>query len=112
MSSNQSLDRENAQVLVELVVDELTPDPQRIEALNKLLESRREQSFFKTMLEARLDHGKCPECSFETNWLIPEAELNQMGMVSSELDTRVKKYTTSTDCPQYQESCSKHKVNF
>ena len=33
-----------------------------------------------------------------------------MGWVSHELDDRVKRVTTATDCPKWQQACKKKKV--
>jgi hypothetical protein len=107
-----NLGEENIEVLTQLVTDAETPEPLKVKILQKFIEGRKDQPFFDAMLEDGLDFGECPCCGFATNWLVPEVELNQRGIVSSELDPRVKAYTTADDCSQYQEACHKKRVSF
>lgn len=109
---SRNLDEENAVVLAHIIVDDDTPDPQKVEAINKLLESKRDENFFNTMFEQLLSFGACPECGHENHWAIPENDLNQIGWVTAEKDERVKVHTTVDDCEQYQEACGKKKVTF
>jgi len=106
----ETLDAKNAAVLAELVVAPETPEHTRIQILNKLLESRNDDTFFDTMLGEKLDYGECPECGHTNHWLIPEVDLNQRGIVTNKMDPRVKSYTTVVDCPEFQEACGKKKV--
>ena len=106
------LDEENAVILAHIIVDDDTPDPQKVEAINKLLESKRDDSFFATMFEQLLSYGPCPDCGHKNHWGIPEDNLNHMGWVSAQEDARVKAHTTIEDCEQFQQACAKRKVNF
>lgn len=110
MSSEDFLDAVNADVLAELIADPDTPDNQRVKMIKKLMESRKSENFFATMLVEMLSHGECPHCGHTNHWLIPEDELNQMGYVSHKEDERVKHATTIEDCPKWQESCAKKKI--
>jgi len=107
---DEFLDTANAEIIAELVSDPDTPDHLRVQLINKLLESRKSDNFFVTMLEEKLSWGSCPTCNHMTHWLIPENDLNQMGFVSHELDDRVQRMTTAKECPKWQESCKKKKV--
>ena len=107
----KSEDVKTMEALIEIIVADSTPAHNEIQALNKLLSIRKkETSYFETMVDSRLSHGSCPSCGFETHWLVPEAELNIMGIVSSEEDDRVPMYTSAETCPEYAESCSKKKI--
>lgn len=108
--ANEFLDTANAEIIAELISDPDTPDALRVSLINKLLESKKSDNFFVTMLEEKLSWGSCPSCEHMTHWLIPENDLNQMGFVSHELDPRVSRMTTAKDCPKWQESCKKKKV--
>ena len=101
----------NAQALAEIIVDEDTPPQYQIEALNKLLESKANDNFFVTMLEEDLSMGECPSCGHKNHWLIPEEDLNQMGLVTAETDSRVKVHTTADDCEEFQQACVKKKCS-
>lgn len=108
----RGVDEENLTILASLVVDPQTPEPLKIQILQKFIDAKKDQPFFDALLEHDLDRGKCPCCGFETNWLVPEEELNQRGIVSANLDSRVKPYTKKEDCPEFQEACHKKRVNF
>jgi len=105
-----TLDRANAQVLAELVVDPDTTETLRVQILNKLLEGREGQTFFQTMFEELLSFGECPHCEHKNHWAIPEDDLNQMGWVTNEQDSRVIERTTKKDCNVFQEACKKKKI--
>jgi hypothetical protein len=105
-------DIKNAQTLIELITDPDTSDATRIQILNKLSEAKVEENFFRAMLEQMLSWGACPHCQHENHWLIPENTLNEMGEVTYQRDPRVKANTTAKDCPTFQESCGKKKVNY
>ncbi len=105
-----SLDETNAQVIADMISDPDTPDQLRVSLINKLLDSRKSENFFATMLAERLSYGACPECQHINHWLIPENDLNQMGFISHEEDDRVGRTTTSKDCPRWQEACKKKKI--
>ena len=110
--TSKSLDEENAIILANIIVDDETPDPQKVEAINKLLESKRDENFFVTMYDQKLSYGACPVCKHENHIAIPENTLNQFGWVTAEKDDRVKIHTTEEDCSTYQEACGKKKVMF
>lgn len=105
------LDSENAKRLVGILMDPSTPSSVSVQVLDKLLESSKEDNFFKTLYEEDLSKGPCPECGHENHWLTPETDLNRMGWVSHIKDDRVKRITTVEDCPRYQECCSKKKIS-
>jgi len=105
------LEEENAKVLAEIVSDPLTSEHIRIQVINKLLESNKDKNFFDTMFEELMSVGECPNCQHVNHWLIPEDTLNQLGVVTSEIDSRVKPHTTIADCPELQEACLKKKVS-
>jgi len=107
----KSEDRKTMEALIEIIVDDRTPEHNRIMALNKLLEIRHKDSgFFETIVESELSYGMCPKCGHSNHWLVPETELNILGIVTSELDERVSRYTTSADCPEFREACAKKKI--
>jgi len=85
MGKNEDfLDAANADVIADMVSDPDTPDTLRVKMINKLLEARRSDNFFATMMMERLSFGACPECNHENHWLVPEDFLNQIGWVSHE----------------------------
>jgi hypothetical protein len=101
----------NAKVMMDLVVDPQTTTHLSVNILNKLLESYEHPNFFVTMFEENMTLGECPECGHQNHWLIPEDDLNQMGYVSHDKDSRVPRHTDAKCCPKYQEACSKKKVS-
>lgn len=105
-----SLDAENADVLVEMVIDPFTSDHLRVQILNKLLEGAEADNFFDTIFKENLDLGECPECGHENHWLIPEDELNKRGFVTNEKDKRVPRMTTPAECKRWEQACKKKKV--
>jgi hypothetical protein len=111
-SAPKDLNAANAAVLAELVTDSLTTESTRVEILNMLSQMGKTDSFFAEMLKLNLSSGECPYCGHNNHWLIPEEELNILGWVSDEQDTRIKRNTTAKDCPRYQQACAKKKVNF
>lgn len=106
------LNSENADVLVDIVVDPKTTEHLRVKTLNKLLEGRENQNFFQTMFEENMSFGACPNCKHENHWLIPENDLNVMGWVTYEKDPRVFKNTDAKSCTDYSEACAKKKTSF
>lgn len=106
-----TLDQENISVLIELIVDPNTTEALRVRILNKLLDSTESENFFETMVKELLSYGACPCCSHENHWLIPEEDLNRMGVVTHQIDPRVKRATTIDDCPKWQQACGKKKIN-
>ena len=104
------LDSANAAVLAEIVVEPFTPDPLRVQILNKLLEGLESENFFDTIFMEGLDLGECPHCGHENHWLIPEDDLNKRGYVTHERDARVAKNVTKEECPQWQQACLKKKI--
>ena len=105
-----ALDEANAAVLVELITGANISENLRISAMEKLTDSKKDQSFFKTMLEEGLTKGVCPHCAHSNHWLVPEEDLNQQGYVSHEEDERVPETTNAKSCPTYQEACLKKKI--
>lgn len=105
-----AIDQQNAKVLADLVVDQGTTDQLRVKIIQKLLETREGQSFFKTMYEEGLSFGGCPCCGHQNYWGIPEDVLNTMGWVSYEKDPEVPQHTNEEICPKFQESCQKKKI--
>lgn len=105
------LDASNANIIAEMVADPDTPDFLRVQMINKMLESRKSENFFASMFTEKLSFGACPNCQHETHWLIPETDLNQMGWVSHEKDSRVQRTTTEKDCSSWAEACSKKKIS-
>ena len=105
------VDRSNAEVMADLVADSQTPDQLRVRIIEKLLDQREGQDFFKTMYEEGLSFGECPTCKHQNHWAIPEDVLNQMGWVSYEKDDRViSERVEEKDCNQFAEACKKKKV--
>jgi hypothetical protein len=111
MAKNEHLDAANAEVLADMIADPDTPDAKRVLMINKLLESRKSDTFFATMFTEKLSYGACPCCGHENHWLIPEDELNQIGEVTYKKDSRVLRETTMADCPRWQEACIKKKTS-
>ncbi len=101
----------NAQVLAELVIDPQTTTHLSVSILNKLIDSSENPSFFVTMFEERMSLGECPNCGHENHWLIPEDSLNQLGWVTHEEDKKIPQHTDAEVCPEFQEACSKRKIN-
>lgn len=102
--------KDQASIMIELALDEMTTEHTRIAIFTKLLESKKDKTFFASMYDDKLSYGACPHCEHENHWLVPEVDLNQMGWITSEQDTRVKNHTTEEDCPDYQEACVVKKV--
>mgnify|MGYP001604114292 CR=1 FL=1 len=105
------LDLANAKTLADLIADPDTSERIRIKIINKLVETKHSDNFFKTILEERLTEGSCPSCGLQTQWLIPEDELNKLGIVTHEIDKRVPQYTDEKSCVKWQQSCKKRKVS-
>lgn len=106
-----TLSEENAKILAELIVDPTTSDHVRVAVLNKLMEARKDRTFFEAIFEDKLSFGACPNCEHENHWLIPEDSLNKLGYVTAAHDPRVKKHTKEADCKEFQEACAKRKIN-
>lgn len=107
---SDDFDIQNAQVLLDLLADPVTPEPVRLQILNDILDNTKDNSFFETMFREKLDLARCPHCQHENNWLIPEDELNIMGHVTPEKDQRVPYTTTRDECATYAEACLKKKT--
>ena len=105
-----ALNEANAAVLVELITGADISENLRIQAMEKLTDAKKDQNFFRTMLEENLTKGTCPHCNHTNHFLIPEEELNQMGYVSREEDERVPETTNAETCPEFQEACLKKKI--
>jgi hypothetical protein len=103
---------ENIEILTKLVTDSMTPEPVKIQILQKFIDAKKDMPFFDSMIEYDLDFGACPKCGHENWWLTPEEELNKRNVVSSERDPRVKAFTTEADCASFREACSKKKTMF
>ena len=106
----ETLDRANAKVLAELVVDPQTTERLKVQILNKLTEGREGQDFFLTLFEEALSLGNCPYCNLQSHWGIPENNLNEMSWVSYKRDPRVHEHSSEEICSDYQESCLKKKI--
>ena len=111
MKGKRSLEEENADVLVQLILDPDTPTDLQVKMMSRLLEARRADAFFATMLREVVTFGACPHCAHENHWLIPEEELNKIGYVTHDRDPRIKKSTTEADCARWQQACGKKKVS-
>lgn len=111
MKGDKSLEEKNADVLVQLILDPETPTDLQVKMISRLLAARRDDGFLVTMLREGVSRGPCPCCGHENNWLVPEDELNKIGIVTAELDSRVLPKTTAKDCPRWQEACAKKKVS-
>ena len=107
---DEFLDKVNADILADMIADPDTPDHMRVRMIGRLLEAKKSDNFFVKLFEERLSYGKCPYCQHASHWLIPEEELAQIGWISHKQDPRVKRETTSEDCPQWQEACGKKKI--
>jgi hypothetical protein len=105
-----AMDEANAAVLVELVTGSNISETLRITAMEKLVDSKKDSSFFHTMMEEKLSYGECPNCGHKNHWLVPEDEMNQQGYVSKDEDERVPEYTDEKSCPTYQQACLKKKI--
>jgi hypothetical protein len=105
-----AMDEANADVLVQLITGPNISEALRIQAMEKLTESKQDPTFFKTMLIEKLSYGSCPECGHKNHWLIDEETLNTMGYVSSQEDPRVPEFTTDENCELYQQACLKKKI--
>ena len=105
-----AMDEANADVLVQLITGSNISESLRISAMEKLTESKKDQSFFRTMFDEKLSYGACPHCGHKNHFLIPEEELNQMGYVSKDEDPRVPEHTDIESCPDYQQACLKKKI--
>ena len=106
-----ALEEANAAVLVEIIVGANVSENLRISAMSKLMGDREGgETFFRTMLEEKLDRGECPHCGHANSWLTPEENLNQMGYVSREEDERVPETTDAESCELFQQSCLKKKI--
>lgn len=105
------LDAAQARALADMIVEPTTPELLRVRMINKFIEARSGGNFFATIFREGLSKGKCPKCQHENHWLIPEEDLNQMGFVTHEQDSRVERTTDAEFCPKWQQSCKKKKVN-
>ena len=85
---NTTFDEAQIQAMVDMIAHPFTPEHSRVQILNKLIEADSAEDFFDVMLKEMLDVGRCPECAHENHWAIPEEELNQRGIVTSQLDSR------------------------
>jgi len=100
----------NAKALVELLLDQDTPDNTQMNIISHLISSRAGQDFFKTIFEENLSYSECPKCKHENHWIVPEDSLNKMGYVSNEKDPRILETTDIYSCKDFQQACKKKKV--
>lgn len=107
----EPFDDTNAAVMAEIISDPVTSEHVKLQILNTLLEVERDATFFETIFKEGMSLCECPNCGFETHWAVPEDDLNQMGYVTANEDSRVKKHTTKDDCPKYMEACAKKKLS-
>jgi len=103
-------DEANAAALAEMLGDQATSEKVRLQIINEILESSKNDSFFEKMFNENISLACCPFCKHENHWLIPEDELNQMGWISHEQDENVPKHTSEDSCHDYAEACAKKKV--
>jgi hypothetical protein len=108
---SEDFNEANAKALAEMLADPSTPENIKLNIINELLADKKDETFFETIFEEALSQGLCPFCQHKNHWVIPEDDLNTMGHVTSEKDKRVKIHTTKDDCPEFQESCGKKKLN-
>jgi hypothetical protein len=108
--NTEIFDKQNAEVMAELIVDPSTTDILKVNIIQKILESREGINFFQTMFEEILSFGACPCCGHENHWAIPEDQLNQMGWVTSQIDKKVSENTDEENCPQWQQACAKKRI--
>ncbi len=104
------LDFANAKTMADLVADPDTPERLRVEIIQKLVAAKKSDNFFQTIYEQKLSFGKCPRCTHEGHWLVPEDELNKFGYVTHEVNAAVPEYTDETTCSRWAQSCKKHKI--
>jgi len=107
--SGESFEDQNAAALVEMLADPVTSENVRLQIINEILEKEKGDTFFETMFSELMSFAACPFCAHENHFLIPEDDLNQMGWVTNEEDSRVPKNPTVKDCVEYQEACLKKK---
>ena len=112
MASNNDLDfdEKNASTLAEMLVDPATTEAVRLQIINDILEAAGDNTFFETMMKEDMSKSACPMCKHKTHWLVPEEDLNQMGWVSSEKDSRVPQHSSSAICPEFAEACLKKRT--
>jgi hypothetical protein len=103
-------DEDNAKALSEMLADPVTSENVRLQIIQTLMDEGKDDTFFETMYKELMSLSKCPMCSHENHWLVPEDDLNQFGWVSFEKDPRVKRNPTIKDCPEFQEACNKKRV--
>lgn len=108
----QSIEESNLEILAELIANPNTTKHLTVTILNKLLESKEGQNFFRTIVEQEVSLGACPCCGHVNHWLVPEDELNSLGWITSEKDSEVPRATTLETCSKYSEACSKKKISF
>jgi len=104
------LNDKNAAALVELLLDQDTPDNTQFNIISHLVNSRKGQGFHKTIFEEMLSFGQCSKCKHENHWLVPEDDLNKMGWVSHTKDPKVVEHTDENSCTDFQQACKKKKV--
>ena len=110
-NKEEFLDQASAHTLADLLSDPDTGETLRIKIINKLLQSVKSENFFQTILNEKLSFGKCPKCSHENHWVIPEVEKNKMGWVSHEKDSRIPQFTDKKTCPKWMEGCKKKLIS-
>lgn len=106
----ESLLERNANVLIELILAPDTPPHLQVRMMQKLIENKRENTFFTTMFTEMVTYGDCPNCGHNNHWGIPEEELNKIGYVTYQRDSRVKRNTKRDDCSKWGEACIKKKL--
>ena len=108
--NTEIFDKQNAEVMAELIVDPSTTDILKVNIITKILESREGINFFQTLFQESLSYGECPCCGHQNHWAIPEDNLNQMGWVSSKEDKKVTEETNEENCKLWAEACKKKKI--
>ena len=105
-----ALDEANAEVLVELITAPNISETLRIAAMEKLTAAKKDDTFFRTLMDEKLSYGECPKCQHKNHWLLTEDTSNEMGWVSHKEDDRVPETTDAESCPTYQQACKKKRV--
>lgn len=109
MAGKSLLNEDNAQALIELLADPDTPPDVQIRAMNRLIDTKEGDNFFKTMFSEMVSYGSCPCCEHSNHWLIPEDELNKMGWSTPEQDPQVAEQSRAA-CERFEEACLKRKT--
>ena len=106
----ENFDEANAAALADLLVNPSTSKNVQLQIINEILEDAKEETFFETMFQQEMSLSECPFCGHQNHWLIPEDELNTLGWITHQRDSRVPEHPTIKDCEEFQEACLKKKT--